>query len=73
MTAYGLKQNSDHITNAYPMGRIGTPEDISGLVLFLTSRAGSHISGTFIETDGGALNAGKGYRKPSDDEGKAKL
>jgi len=63
MTAYGLSQNKDHITNAYPMGRIGTPEDIAGLVIFLSSRAGAHISGSFIETDGGALNAGRGYRK----------
>lgn len=34
------------------MGRIGTPEDIGGLVIFLTSRAGAHISGSFIESDG---------------------
>jgi len=73
MTSFGLAKNSEHITNAYPMGRIGTPEDISGLVLFLTSRAGSHISGTFIETDGGALNSGGGYRKPTDTKEKAKL
>lgn len=52
MTAYGLSRNKDHITNAYPMGRIGTPEDIAGLVLFLTSRAGAHVSGSFIESDG---------------------
>ncbi|KAK9894093.1 NAD(P)-binding protein [Cystobasidium minutum MCA 4210] len=70
MTAYGLSRNKDHITNAYPMGRIGTPEDIAGLVLFLTSRAGAHVSGSFIESDGGALNSGKGYRKEPE---KAKL
>lgn len=52
MTAYGLSKNKDHITSAYPMGRIGTPEDIAGLVLFLTSRAGAHVSGSFIESDG---------------------
>jgi len=64
MTAYGLKENGDHIKNAYPMGRIGTPEDIAGLLIFLSSRAGAHISGTFIESDGGALNAGRGYKTP---------
>lgn len=52
MTAFGLSKNKDHITNAYPMGRIGTPEDIGGLVIFLSSRAGAHISGSFIESDG---------------------
>lgn len=73
MTAYGLSQNASHITSAYPMGRIGTPEDIAGLVLFLSSRAGAHISGTFVETDGGALNAGRGYREkvPEESGGKA--
>ncbi|KAL7006039.1 hypothetical protein EMMF5_004377 [Cystobasidiomycetes sp. EMM_F5] len=68
MTAFGLKTNKEGISAAYPMGRIGTPEDIGGLVLFLTSRAGAHISGTFIETDGGALNAGRGYRSKADPE-----
>jgi len=70
MTAYGLKQNKDHITNAYPMGRIGTPEDIAGLVIFLSSRAGAHISGTYVETDGGALNSGRGYRQPAEEKAK---
>ena len=66
MTAFGLKANKEGITGAYPMGRIGTPEDIGGLLLMLVSRAGSHISGTFIESDGGALNAGRGYRSKPD-------
>ncbi|CAD6563665.1 MAG: hypothetical protein CYPHOPRED_000016 [Cyphobasidiales sp. Tagirdzhanova-0007] len=74
MTAYGLTKNQAHITDAYPMGRIGTPEDIGGLVLFLASRAGAHISGSFIESDGGALNAGRGYRtRVEPDKKQAKL
>jgi len=75
MTSFGLSKNANHITNAYPMGRIGPPEDIAGLVLFLSSRVGAHVSGSFIESDGGALNSGKGYRTKVDgsDGEKAKL
>ena len=36
-----------------PNGRLGGGEDIAGLVVFLSSRAASHISGAIITTDGG--------------------
>ncbi|KNZ53039.1 uncharacterized protein VP01_3361g1 [Puccinia sorghi] len=35
----------DSIDKEHPMGRSGTPEDIAGVFLFLTSRAGAHVSG----------------------------
>jgi len=38
-----------------PNKRLGQPEDIAGLVVFLSSRASSHINGAVITTDGGAL------------------
>jgi len=38
-----------------PNGRIGTPEDVAALALFLASRAANHITGTAIPCDGGAL------------------
>jgi NAD(P)-dependent dehydrogenase (short-subunit alcohol dehydrogenase family) len=37
-----------------PLGRIGEPEDIAGAVIYLTSRAGSHVTGQTILVDGGA-------------------
>ncbi|KAJ3327834.1 hypothetical protein HDU93_001786 [Gonapodya sp. JEL0774] len=40
--------------NEQPMGRIGDTNDMAGLLLFLVSRAGSHITGSVIETAGGA-------------------
>ncbi|KAH7033376.1 oxidoreductase [Microdochium trichocladiopsis] len=40
---------------ANPMGRLGRPEDIAGVVVYLASRAGSHVNGEAIEIDGGAL------------------
>ena len=36
-----------------PNGRIATPEDVAGLVLFLASDAAAHITGTAIPIDGG--------------------
>jgi NAD(P)-dependent dehydrogenase (short-subunit alcohol dehydrogenase family) len=36
-----------------PLGRLGTPEDIAGLCIFLASRAGAYITGAVIPVDGG--------------------
>lgn len=41
-----------------PNGRVGKPEDIAGLVVFLSSRASSHLNGVVIRTDGGRLLVG---------------
>ena len=38
---------------AHPLGRLGTPSDIAGIVSFLLSPAGRWISGQLIHTDGG--------------------
>jgi 3-oxoacyl-[acyl-carrier protein] reductase len=38
-----------------PVGRLGTPEDIAGAVLFLASPLASYIVGQTIVVDGGAL------------------
>jgi NAD(P)-dependent dehydrogenase (short-subunit alcohol dehydrogenase family) len=38
-----------------PRGRVGTPEDIAGLAIFLSSRAGAFTVGEVISCDGGTL------------------
>ena len=38
-----------------PRGRVGTPEDIAGLAIFLSSRAGAFTVGDVITCDGGQL------------------
>jgi NAD(P)-dependent dehydrogenase (short-subunit alcohol dehydrogenase family) len=42
----------------YPLGRLGTPEDIAAAVAFLASSDASWITGQVITLDGGLLNAG---------------
>lgn len=41
------------IEAANPRGRIGTPEDIAGTVIYLASRAGAYTTGVVIPVDGG--------------------
>jgi NAD(P)-dependent dehydrogenase (short-subunit alcohol dehydrogenase family) len=38
-----------------PRGRVGTPEDIAGLAIFLSSRAGAFTVGEVITCDGGSF------------------
>ena len=41
-----------------PLGRIGSPEDITGAVIFFASRAGSWLTGVTIPVDGGISTHG---------------
>lgn len=55
-----------------PSLRLGRPEDIAGLVVFLASRASSHINGAVITVDGGEV-WGRGGMVDAMKEEKAKL
>ncbi|HWQ77746.1 MAG TPA: SDR family oxidoreductase [Anaerovoracaceae bacterium] len=46
------------ISNRIPKGRWGTPQDLKGLVIFLSSKASDYICGDIIKVDGGYYNAG---------------
>jgi len=45
----------DRVGRVNPSGRVGTPEDIAGLAIFLSSRAGEYVVGQVIASDGGAV------------------
>lgn len=55
MMAQTLKDFGDVIVAGIPLARIGTPEDIAGTCLFLSSKAGSYVNGATIALDGGSL------------------
>ncbi|MDQ2678985.1 MAG: SDR family oxidoreductase [Actinomycetota bacterium] len=46
------------VASSVPMGRIGRPDDVVGAVLFLSSRAGSYLTGAIIPLDGGISTRG---------------
>ncbi len=46
------------VASSVPMGRIGRPDDVVGAVLFLSSRAGSYLTGAIIPLDGGISTHG---------------
>ncbi|MFM7489563.1 MAG: SDR family oxidoreductase [Actinomycetota bacterium] len=45
------------VARGNPRKRVGTPEDIAGLAIFLCSRAGAYTVGEVIACDGGQVNS----------------
>lgn len=41
-----------------PLGRLGKPDDIAGIIIFLCSRAGAYVTGAQIPVDGGVVGCG---------------
>jgi len=56
--ANGLLEMSggqEKIAQGNPLKKLGKPEDIAGAVVYLSSRAGSHVNGATLAIDGGAM------------------
>jgi len=53
MMAATLKAMGDAIADAAPLRRIGRPDDMAGVAIYLASRAGAYVTGTVIPVDGG--------------------
>ncbi|MEO6987078.1 MAG: SDR family oxidoreductase [Aquihabitans sp.] len=58
MMAATLDAFGDAIAAQAPLKRIGRPDDMAGVALFLASRAGSYLTGTIIPVDGGIATVG---------------
>ena len=54
-----LKKFKSSIEAGIPLGRIGTPQDVAGACLFLSSRAGAYVNGATITLDGGSVVGAK--------------
>ena len=69
MTAFSFAQKGDEMTAKQPTGnsfhcklktyidcfegRVGVPQDLAGITLFLSSSASAHVTGAHILLDGG--------------------
>jgi NAD(P)-dependent dehydrogenase (short-subunit alcohol dehydrogenase family) len=53
MMAATLDAFGKEIAARAPLGRIGRPDDMAGVVVYLTSRAGSYVTGSVLAVDGG--------------------
>jgi NAD(P)-dependent dehydrogenase (short-subunit alcohol dehydrogenase family) len=53
MMAETLRNFGDAIRASCPLGRIGEPEDMAGVAIYLASRAGAYVTGQVIAVDGG--------------------
>ena len=53
MMAATLDRFRDAIVATCPLGRIGEPEDMAGVAIYLASRAGAYVTGVVIPVDGG--------------------
>ena len=53
MTEKSLERFGDEIERRCPLHRIGRPEDMAGVAIYLASRAGAYTTGAVIPVDGG--------------------
>lgn len=55
MMAFALRDpaSRDAIAIDVPMGRIGRPDDIAGVAIYLASQAGSYVTGAIVPVSGG--------------------
>jgi len=49
-----LREKMESMT---PLGRVGTPEDIAAVAVYLCSSAGEWVTGKVFEVDGGTITS----------------
>jgi NAD(P)-dependent dehydrogenase (short-subunit alcohol dehydrogenase family) len=58
MMAATLDAFGEQIAEGAPLKRIGRPDDMAGVTIFLASRAGAYLTGAIIPVDGGIATVG---------------
>jgi len=58
MMAATLDAFGEQIAAGAPLKRIGRPDDMAGVAIFLASRAGAYLTGAIIPVDGGIATVG---------------
>jgi NAD(P)-dependent dehydrogenase (short-subunit alcohol dehydrogenase family) len=53
MMAIPMADARSEIAAASPLGRIGHPDDMAGVAVFLSGRGSAYITGAVIPVDGG--------------------
>jgi len=53
-----LERLRDQVIAAVPLKRIGEPDDMAGVAIYLASRAGAYVTGAVISVDGGMGTCG---------------
>ncbi|MEA1903012.1 MAG: SDR family oxidoreductase [Actinomycetota bacterium] len=56
--AGALLVDEEATARMHPLGRVGEPEDVARLIVFLSSDASSWMTGTIVPVDGGVIGAG---------------
>ena len=60
MTAQTLRKHRHAIEEVCPLHRIGNPEEMAGVAIYLASRAGAYTNGAVIPVDGGTSISSRG-------------
>ena len=55
MASEGLAREGEAIRAEIPLGRVATPEDVAGAVLFLVSPLGAYLNGAALPLNGGSF------------------
>ena len=55
MMAATLAERGEQIAAATPLKRIGRPDDMAGVAVFLSGRGGAYVNGAVIPVDGGIV------------------